>query len=308
MMIRRRFLAISATLLLAAAYAGPASGFAAGSTAAPAAAADSTGAVECHSPPTAHVNSSHRQRLWDGYEVSLGPTGHDVANDAYCTAAIYDRAGKVVFRTTGYNVIFDQKSTGLDFDDDGKPDVVFETDTGGGMHCCWTYNVVSLSPHPHRLFDVEARGAVRFERDSQGRVVIWQRVAGPHGFTSNALAPFAEKVLRFRADRLVDVTPDFCFRILGDKSEDHRSQQRVLTSAALARFQANGKIGYENEETISALLGRALQHVFCRRFEQASSDLDQWPEASRAKMKRDFAQSIKADYPDFAAALLAGKN
>jgi hypothetical protein len=60
----------------------------------------------------------------------------------------------------------------------------------------------------------------------------------------------------------------------------------------------------ENVEIVSALLSRALQHVFCRQFNAAVSDLNLWPEASRTKMKTDFAESIKQDYPEFAARLL----
>ncbi len=61
----------------------------------------------------------------------------------------------------------------------------------------------------------------------------------------------------------------------------------------------------ENEEIVSALLSRALQHVFCRQFDEAVSDLNFWPEANRTKMKTDFAESIKQqDYPEFTARLL----
>src|SRR5262249_37615621 len=51
------------------------------------------------------------------------------------------------------------------------------------------------------------------------------------------------------------------------------------------------------------LLSRALQNVFCRRFDAALNDLNLWPEATRTKMKAAFADSIKQDYPDFAARL-----
>src|SRR5215469_10288199 len=95
-------------------------------------------------------NRDFKRKLWDGYEISLGPArngnGNGEGND--CTAAIYNLAGKVVFRTTGFNVKFDQELTGRDFNGDGKPEVVFQTDSGGGMHCCWAYNVISLSPNP----------------------------------------------------------------------------------------------------------------------------------------------------------------
>ena len=112
-------------------------------------------------------NSPHTRKLWDGYEISLGPARNATADGDgdNCTAAIYNRAGKVVYRTSGFNVVFDEDATGEDFDDDGHPEVVFKTDTGGGNHCCWSYNVVSLWPRPHKLVDVPQAGAVDFRKD-----------------------------------------------------------------------------------------------------------------------------------------------
>lgn len=263
------------------------------------------GKISCHAAglPEAE-NRSYKKKLWDGYEISLGPVGGREGGDDECTAAIYNAAGRVVFRTTGYNVIFDEKHTGEDFDGDGKPEVVFLTDTGGGNHCCWAYNVISLSGKPHKLFDLEAPGAVIFEKDNQGKMVIWQRVAGPYGFTSMARTPFAERVFRPGGGQLTDATPEFCPRIFSEQNEDYRTWNAELTAENIKLLQSMGNTFVENEEIVSALLSRALQHVFCRQFDAAVSDLNFWPETNRTKMKTDFAESIKQDYPEFAARLL----
>ena len=59
--------------------------------------------------------------LWDGYEISLGRARNAThAGEDNCTAAIYNRAGKVVYRTTGFGVIFDEEHTGMDFDGDAR--------------------------------------------------------------------------------------------------------------------------------------------------------------------------------------------
>jgi hypothetical protein len=266
---------------------------------------DMLGKLSCHAaglPKT--ENRPYTKKLWDGYEISLGPARNSQGGGDECTAAIYNSAGQVVFRTTGFNVILDENHTGQDFDSDGKPEVVFITDTGGGNHCCWAYNVISLSPKPHKLFNIDAPGAVQFEKDSQGNMVIWQRTAGPYGFTSMARAPFAERVFRVREGKLVDATPEFCSRIFSDENEDHRAWDRELTSEEIKRLRPGEKIDDENEEVVSALLSRALQHVFCHQFDDALSDLKLWPEANRTKMKTDFAESIKQEYPEFAARLL----
>ena len=274
---------------------------------APAASAqDLLGKISCraHSVPQPE-NRAYKKRLWDGYEMSLGPARNSQGEGDECTAAIYNQAGRVVFRTTGFNVIFDENHTGQDFDGDGKPEVVFITDTGGGNHCCWAYNVISLSPKPHKLFDIDAPGAVRFEEDHQGKMVIWQRTAGPYGFTSMARAPFAEKVLRVRDSKLVDATPEFCSRIFSDENEDYRAWNGNLTPDNVKKLQATGGLeSQENEDIVSNLLSRALQRVFCRQFDAALNDLNLWPEGTRAKMKAEFAESIRKDYPEFAARLL----
>jgi len=118
-----------------------------------------------------------------------------------------------------------------------------------------------------------------------------------------AAQPFAERVLRVREGKLVDATPEFCGKILSGESEDYRAEQRLLTTEDLKKLETTGAQGVNNEEIVSALLSRALQYVFCRRFDEALKDLDSWPETGRAKMKEGFAESIREDYPEFAARL-----
>lgn len=265
---------------------------------------DMLGKISCHATGLPDPgNRDYKKKLWDGYEISLGPARGSHGDGDDCTAAIYNSAGRVAFRTTGYNVIFDEKHTGQDFDGDGKPEVVFITDSGGGNHCCWAYNVISLAPKPHKLFDIEAPGAVRFEKDSQGKMVIWQRTAGPYGFTSMARAPFAEKVYRVRDGKLADATPEFCSRIFSEQNDAYQGWNAELTAENIKVLQSTGNTFVENEEIVSALLSRALQHVSCRQFDEAMSDLNLWPEADRNKMKAQFAETIKGDYPEFAASL-----
>lgn len=265
---------------------------------------DLPGKLSCHaySIPKPQ-NQPYTKKLWDGYEISLGPARNSQGRGDECTAAIYNQAGHVVFRTTGFSVILDENHTGQDFDDDGKPEVVFITDTGGGNHCCWAYNVISLSPKPHKLFDIDAPGAVRFEKDNQGKIVIWQRTAGPYGFTSMAGAPFAEKVFRIREGKLVDATPEFCSLIFSEENEDYRAWSRVLTQENIKKLQSTENTGVEKEAVVGDLLSRALQRVFCQQFDAAVNDLNLWPEATRTIMKTAFAESIKQDYPEFAARL-----
>jgi hypothetical protein len=66
-----------------------------------------------------------------------------------------------------------------------------------------------------------------------------------------------------------------------------------------------------DDETANALLSLALQHTFCRQFDQALYYLNLWPEASkypratRKKVTAAFGESIKQEYPDFGERLLS---
>jgi len=240
-----------------------------------------------------------KKSLWDGYEVSLGPAKDGEAEEG-CTAAIYSADGKVVYRTTGFSVLFDQQHTGMDFDGDGKPEVVFRTDTGGGNACCWASNVVALAPKPRKLFDIPGYYP-RLQKDAQGKMIIWTTQAGPYGWTSSAMVPAADRVWRVQHGKMVDVTPEFCGRLPSSAGRGEDWQHpTALTPERLRKFQAQGPGPWENEEVISALLSRALQYAYCREPKKALADLNLWPELDREKMMIDFAAVIRHDYPELA--------
>ena len=258
--------------------------------------------VSCRAYPPS--TQSYKRKLWDGYEMSLGPAANSSGDGDNCTSAIYNKEGQVVYRTTGFNVTFDEDLTGEDFDGDGHREVVFETDTGGGNHCCWSYNVISLYPKPHKLFDIAEEGADQFEKDASGRMVIWKRVAAPDMFNGPmAGRPFVERVYRVRDGKMVDATPSFCERIFGSQSPYNKVWTAELSPENMDKFKLEDRPDVDEELVARALLERAYQHVLCRQFDDAIADLDLWPAASRAQMKADFARQIQVDFPEFAARL-----
>lgn len=276
------------------------------SCAAVACAQDDDDKIACYAFPK--TTESYKKKLWDGFEISLGPARNAAETEGGdCTGAIYNRAGKVVFRTTGFGVIFDEDHTGMDFDGDGKGEVVFATDVAGGAHCCWVYNIVSLSPKPHRLFDVGAGAAVDFVKDDQGKMVIWERVGGPTGYTSMAQRPYAERAYRVKDGKLVDASPEFSPKLFSPGAQDYQEWNRVLTAENIKKLQSAKNLGPRTdedvEEIVSALLSRALQRVLCHQYDQALEDLNLWPEGSREEIKDEFAVSVKEFSPEFAARL-----
>lgn len=263
---------------------------------------DEQPAIACYTFPKS--TESYKKKLWDGYEISLGPARNASGGGGDdCTAAIYRADGKVVFRTTGFGVIFDEEHTGLDFDGDGKGEVVFKTDQAGGAHCCWIYNVVTLSPRPRKLFDVGEGAAVDFVKGNDGKVTIWDRVGGTFEYTSGAARPYVERALRFEQGKLVDVTPEFCGKLLSLDNEDYSYWEQTLTAENLAKlrsakFAPQAESGVE--EIASALLARAQQRVLCKHFDEAMADLDLWPDDTRDEMKDNFVESVKDYSSEFA--------
>jgi hypothetical protein len=244
-------------------------------------------------------NAPHKKKLWDGYEISLGPVAHPENTEYQCTGAIYNQAGKVVFRTNGFNVVFDETLTGEDFDGDGKPEVVFRTDTGGGVHCCWGYIVYSLTPRPHKLFEMPMEGKVDFEKGKDGKMVMWERASAPGGFfTSMASRPFAEKVFRVLEGKLTDDTADFC------GTKDPRFERSDVTAEDLKKLEHAGEQGHpEVDSIISALESRTAQRVFCGEYDEALQDLNLWPAGKREIEAQSLLNAFSQEYPEFAAKL-----
>ena len=78
------------------------------SSAATALAQDADNKIACYSYPK--TTQSFKKKLWDGYEISLGPARNGSGGDGDdCTAAISNAAGNVVLRTTGFGVMFADK-------------------------------------------------------------------------------------------------------------------------------------------------------------------------------------------------------
>ena len=112
----------------------------------------------------------------------------------------------------------------------------------------------SLSPKPHRLFDI-ALGA-RFKRDKFGKMLIWESIPALTGLTTDAGMPGGEKVFRVSQGRLVDTTLEFCPQILSPNDADYAENQRALTPENISKLVSGSE---PDDDTSSALLSLAYR-------------------------------------------------
>jgi hypothetical protein len=242
-----------------------------------------------------------KKKLWDGYEVSVGPTAHfdeDSGADDACTAAIYDQSGKEVYRTTGPGVELDP-ATGMDVDGDGAPEVVLMNGATGGSGGSWEIEVVSLTPQPHVLFKFEQEfSPADFRKDLKGRVVLWSRWGGNSdlGYSmAHAHDPSARIVYRFTEGKLKDVTPEFCSEI-----ENDRHFPRP-TAASLEHFK-DSKIdsgqfeSLDDEWAAGKVMSLVLHYVFCRRFDNALEVIhEMWPKQDQLNLIEKLKEEMSND-------------
>lgn len=258
--------------------------------------------LSCSTSPV--DKSFGREKLWDGYEVSVDPTPHfggDSGADDACTAAIYDQSGKEVYRTTGPGVRLDP-ATGMDVDGDGAPDVVLmngasgATSGGGG----WNVEVISLKPQPHILFKFEQDfPPAPIRKDLQRGVVVWlgesgDELASVYGWPM-AARPGAQRIYRWIDGKLVDVTPEHCGEV--EAGQYFQKMQRKLTPEALGEFRTTENLADVDPNTAQTggrVLSLILQRIFCHRFDQGLDEIHQmWPQRDQANLIKNIKQVSK---------------
>jgi hypothetical protein len=238
-----------------------------------------------------------RRPLVNGYVVEIRRRGSDEYD---CEAVLTDRAGGEAYRTGGFGVRVDD-STGMDVDGDGVPELILYKDVGGGNHCCWTYDVISLKPPARPLFEFQQSGAAEFRRGPRGEVTLWSwegGFMGPDGTMAGRI--FAQRVYRYGAGRLVEVTPEYCGEITAQDSRATPSPD----PEALRVFQATGRLNDTTYEVAGDIEILMLQQVFCHRFDAALAVAHElWPAADRARFLASFRDMVTAAYKEYAAPL-----
>ncbi len=236
-----------------------------------------------------------RRALANGYAVVVRRDTSEV--EWSCIAELRDRAGRLVRADSGFAARVD-RSTGLDIDADGTPELVLEMDVGGGNHCCRMFVVVSLREPVRALFEFPMQGATAFRRDDAGRVTLWSWEGGLYrgdGTMANRL--FAQRVYRWSGVELVDETPAHC-------AEIRASQEPPPDADALRRLAAFGARHDSAYGVADAIEELMFQDVFCRDFDQALRKAQAlWPAASRSAFITGFRELVVRAYPEYAEAM-----
>jgi hypothetical protein len=152
-------------------------------------------------------NGAYQQQFDGGYTAQIGP-----ASDAtdQCHGVIASSDGKAVFETSGPEVVLNPIS-GMDVNQDGKPDAVIEVHPGTGK-CCFNYYIVTLGDQPGLLRQFQTSVPLNFEdKMGDGKVEIWTRdfaFDGVDGFPHSE-SPLPLIFFRLHGNTLNDVSALF---------------------------------------------------------------------------------------------------
>ncbi|MFN8572081.1 MAG: hypothetical protein U0132_08495 [Gemmatimonadaceae bacterium] len=211
-----------------------------------------------------------------------------------CVATVRDRQGRVMYRRDGFGVSLDSSAVDLDVDGDGTRDVVLTIDIGGGNHCCWSIDVLSVRTRPRVIVSFEQQGAAGFSRDPNGGVIL-RSLEGGYGSDRYSMAGrvFAERIYRLQQGKLVDVTPWMCRTAKGALAVN-RTEPNDEESIA---FRQDGRLNL-HDFAASDIESLMLQHCLCGDIEKARDVATRlWPPSDLARLLRDFPVDAVNSFP-----------
>ncbi|HYX68295.1 MAG TPA: hypothetical protein VE825_04125 [Terriglobales bacterium] len=155
----------------------------------------------------AHGVGDALKPLWEGYVEQIGPSPKQ---DGACRAVVLAPDGGTLFELTGVNASL-SPATGADITNDGKRDVVLETDSGP-ERCCYVYAIVIPGETPPLQRQFSTSVELNFgDRDGDGKIEIWAHDFAFFGFDHlmREQAPAPLVVFRLRGNTLFNVSQAF---------------------------------------------------------------------------------------------------
>jgi hypothetical protein len=215
----------------------------------------------------------------------------DQAQDAgpRCRAVLTSATGKRITIAYEWALSVDP-ITGSDMNGDGAPKVVLDG-YSGGVHCCYTYLVVSLGRTPKVLHTFANPVPINFEKQPDGTALIraadgvFDYFVIPH---SDAVIP--QLVLKPEGNVLVDVSAQHP-EVYDREIEQARA---ALTTEDIGKLKASNyrnKLFTDQVPTVHKVLTIVLDYVYSGRDEQAWQALDDyWPAGDVSRIKSLIAE------------------
>jgi len=217
-----------------------------------------------------------------------------------CEVSIRDRNGKAVFSDRGFKTKI-LAVTGRDIDNDGQPDVVVGVDSRGTGDCCWEYPVISLFPTPRVLLRLP--DATFDFQTKPGKTLIWTSAS------FKDLGPDVSVVTahEFRASGFIDVTQDYCKRLLSGELVGPGNLKRALaTLTRQAKQDSRTETGRlsDLEDTRLDATTVVLQQIYCEEFDDASRlVLEAWPATQQSRIRMQIRDAVAGRWPELARRL-----
>ena len=116
-----------------------------------------------------------------------------------------------------------------------------------------------------------------------------------------------ETVHEFRPTGFVDVTPDYCKRMLSGELRGPGDLRDLLNALSLRSKQASRTdtgSPFDRDQTRVAARSMALQQIYCGEMDDASQlVLEVWPASEQSAIRRQLKDAINSRWPDLARKL-----
>lgn len=253
--------------------------------------------------------------LWDGYVEQIGPAPQQT--DA-CRAALLAPDGSTVYAITGVNASL-SPVTGSDVTNDGKPDVVLETDSGPEQ-CCYVYAIVTPGMTPPLQREFRTSVELNFgDREGDGKIEIWAHDFAFRGFDHllREQAPAPLVVFRLREGTLYNISQAFWADYEADisqaKSQMSKKGLEDFTGSATPNLPQGSGVGggttpgagggggqkdldpdemRRRNETEGLVLQVILDYLYGGRGAQGWQYLsDVWPNLDKQRVRQDILKA-----------------
>ncbi len=213
------------------------------------------------------------------FHVQLVPVPLPDRTDSRCRAYLVDHKGSKTFLFQDWDVSI-YEGTGEDVFGDGNPSLILEG-LSGGAHCCYTYEIVSLSETPVILAPIENETPFFFFKDTasgQYRIMTSDGAFDYFDGLCHACTPYPRVVLKVEVTGLRDVSSQFV---------EQYDSEIALARAKIAEGDIQKFMVADFGDAKKVVLEIVLGYLYSGRETQAWQTLDEmWPAADRERIRK----------------------